>query len=42
VRTARIAHHYIDSAASKPAEALQAMGGAKVILVTASGGKAVT
>ena len=28
MRTARIAHHYIDSAASKPAEALQAMGGA--------------
>jgi propanol-preferring alcohol dehydrogenase len=36
------AHHYIDSAASNPAEALQALGGAKVILVTASGGKAVT
>src|SRR5262249_21575308 len=27
------AHHYIDSAASNPAEALQALGGAKVILV---------
>ena len=36
------AHHYIDSAASNPAEALQALGGAKVILVTASGGKTVT
>ncbi|MDB5395517.1 MAG: alcohol dehydrogenase [Rhodospirillales bacterium] len=36
------AHHYIDSAAGNPADALQAMGGAKVILVTASSGKAVT
>jgi propanol-preferring alcohol dehydrogenase len=36
------AHHYIDSAASNSAEALQALGGAKVILVTASGGKTVT
>ena len=35
------AHHYIDSAAGNPAEALQALGGAKVILVTASGGKTV-
>ena len=35
------AHHYIDSAASNPAEALQALGGAKVILVTASGGRTV-
>jgi alcohol dehydrogenase, propanol-preferring len=35
------AHHYIDSAAGSPAEALQALGGAKVILVTASGGKSV-
>ena len=35
------AHHYIDSAASNPAEALQALGGAKVILVTASSGKTV-
>src|SRR5271155_1284502 len=34
------AHHYIDSAAD-PASALQALGGAKVILITASGGKAV-
>jgi propanol-preferring alcohol dehydrogenase len=35
------AHHYIDSAATNPAEALQALGGAKVILFTASGGKMV-
>ena len=35
------AHHYIDSAASDPAAALQALGGAKVILITASGGKTV-
>ena len=35
------AHHYIDSAAGNPAEALQALGGAKVILVTASSGKTV-
>jgi alcohol dehydrogenase, propanol-preferring len=35
------AHHYIDSAATEPAEALQALGGAKVILITASGGKTV-
>jgi propanol-preferring alcohol dehydrogenase len=35
------AHHYIDSAACNPAEALQALGGAKLILITASGGKAV-
>jgi propanol-preferring alcohol dehydrogenase len=33
------AHHYIDSVASDPAQALQVLGGAKVILVTASGGK---
>ncbi|MCP3712133.1 alcohol dehydrogenase [Paraburkholderia sp. CNPSo 3274] len=33
------AHHYIDSAASDPAQALQSLGGAKVILVTAAGGK---
>jgi propanol-preferring alcohol dehydrogenase len=31
------AHHYIDSAASDPAQALQKLGGAKVILVTAAG-----
>jgi len=36
------AHHYIDNAATDPAEALQALGGAKVILITASGGKTVT
>jgi propanol-preferring alcohol dehydrogenase len=36
------AHHYINSAASNPADALQALGGAKVILVTASAGKTVT
>ena len=35
------AHHYIDSATSKPADALLALGGAKVILLTASGGKTV-
>ena len=35
------AHHYIDSAAADPAAALQALGGAKVVLVTASGGKTV-
>jgi alcohol dehydrogenase, propanol-preferring len=33
------AHHYIDSAANDPAQALQALGGAKVILVAAAGGK---
>jgi len=35
------AHHYLDSAATDPAAALQALGGAKVILVTASGGKTI-
>jgi propanol-preferring alcohol dehydrogenase len=35
------AHHYIDSAVTDPAAALQALGGAKVILITASGGKTV-
>jgi len=35
------AHHYIDNAATNPAEALQALGGAKVVLITASGGKTV-
>jgi propanol-preferring alcohol dehydrogenase len=35
------AHHYIDSAAVDPAASLQALGGAKVILITASGGKTV-
>ena len=34
------AHHYIDSAAMNPAEALQALGGAVVVLATASAGKA--
>jgi propanol-preferring alcohol dehydrogenase len=33
------AHRYIDSAAVDPAAALQKLGGAKVILITASGGK---
>src|SRR5271156_4227823 len=36
------AHHYIDSASTDPAEALHALGGAVVVLATASGGKAVT
>ncbi|WP_263365532.1 alcohol dehydrogenase catalytic domain-containing protein [Edaphobacter bradus] len=35
------AHHYIDSTATDPAAALQALGGAKVILITASGGKTI-
>jgi propanol-preferring alcohol dehydrogenase len=35
------AHHYVDSAATDPATALQEFGGAKVILITASGGKMV-
>jgi propanol-preferring alcohol dehydrogenase len=35
------AHHYIDNAATNPAEALQALGGAKVVLITASGGRTV-
>jgi propanol-preferring alcohol dehydrogenase len=35
------AHHYIDSAAGDPAAALQALGGAKVILITAPGGNTV-
>src|SRR5712671_3996131 len=34
------AHHYIDSAATNPAEELQARGGAVVVLATASAGKA--
>jgi propanol-preferring alcohol dehydrogenase len=33
------AHHYIDSSATDPAAALQTLGGAQVILITASGGK---
>jgi D-arabinose 1-dehydrogenase-like Zn-dependent alcohol dehydrogenase len=36
------AHHFIDSAVTDPAQALQAIGGAQLILVTASGGKAVS
>jgi alcohol dehydrogenase, propanol-preferring len=35
------AHHYIDNAATDPVEALQTLGGAKVVLITASGGKTV-
>src|ERR1700746_4053588 len=35
------AHHFIDSAATNAGAALQALGGAKVILITASGGKTV-
>lgn len=35
------AHHYIDSLQTDPGNALQALGGASVILVTASAGKAV-
>jgi len=35
------AHHYIDSVATPPAEALQALGGAAVVLATASAGKGV-
>ena len=35
------AHHYIDSAVTDIAKALQALGGAQVVLATASGGKAV-
>jgi len=35
------AHHYIDSAATDPAAALQELGGAKVILITASGGTTI-
>ena len=36
------AHHYIDSAAVNPATALQGLGGASLILITASGGKTVS
>src|SRR5271170_4022886 len=35
------AHHYIDSTTTDAAAALQALGGATVILITASGGKTV-
>lgn len=34
------AHHYVDSTTSDPAQTLQQLGGAKVILVTAAGGRA--
>jgi propanol-preferring alcohol dehydrogenase len=33
------AHHYIDSATTDPAVALQALGGARAILITAAGGQ---
>jgi alcohol dehydrogenase, propanol-preferring len=36
------AHHYIDSKAGDPAAALQALGGAKVILATTSDSKSMT
>ncbi len=36
------AHHYIDSSAQDVAEALKALGGAKVILATATSGKAMS
>lgn len=36
------AHHYIDTQAGKPAEELQKLGGARVILATAPSGKAMT
>jgi propanol-preferring alcohol dehydrogenase len=36
------AHHYIDSSAADTAKALQALGGAQVVLATASGGKTVS
>ena len=35
------AHHYVDSSVSDIAKSLQALGGATVVLATASGGKAV-
>src|SRR5271170_5143450 len=35
------AHHYIDSSSADIAKALQSLGGAQVVLATASGGKAV-
>src|SRR5713101_110224 len=34
------AHHYVNTATTDPAEALQALGGAMVVLATASAGKA--
>jgi len=36
------AHHYIDSTAGNPADALQALGGAVAVVMTSSGGKAVS
>ena len=36
------AHHYIDSSAENVAEALTALGGAKVILATVTSGKAMS
>jgi len=36
------AHHYVDSQAGNPAAALQALGGAKVILATASDSKSMS
>lgn len=36
------AHHYIDSNKENPAEALRALGGAKVILTTASNAKVIS
>ena len=36
------AHHYIDNAVPDPVAALQALGGAQVILITASSGKVVS
>jgi D-arabinose 1-dehydrogenase-like Zn-dependent alcohol dehydrogenase len=36
------AHHYIDSQATKPAEELQKLGGARVILATAPSGKSMS
>ena len=36
------AHHYIDSNASNVAEALQALGGARVVLATVTNGKAMS
>jgi D-arabinose 1-dehydrogenase-like Zn-dependent alcohol dehydrogenase len=36
------AHHYIDSQAQDPAKALAALGGARVVLATATSGKAMT
>jgi len=36
------AHHYIDSSAGDPAAALKALGGAKLILATASDSKSMS